>query len=633
MAGPQRSLLWVAAVTSLLVALALPTVTAWSWDGKAEDSTDTKAEEPLEVAESMKLLTGEVPIDRVGTEANATAVDEIVDSILTSGREGRNLNGFDDLYKDPTVAEAIQNADDVSARNLIKDKLCDLGLSSCDYEDIEGKRPYLRPQDLIYAQPVAIRPVGRPIASVPYPNGNRGPPPPHRGGNGPYGPPRPMPPPRKVGYEGPPQSFGPPKGPFYNGPPQSSGPGGLYSNNEQGIYYGSKAPGPVFEGPEQPPYSFESHSQNKIHTLQTLEKPAVLETAANSVQQHVHHHYHHGEDTPTKIVQVPVPVATSGLTSTLISNELNSHAFSSSSGGGFPGSSGGFSGSSGGFSGSSGGFNPNDLKTAQSLNGLHTSAINGPVYPVNGPKPIYEGVGNQGPATFGGSGSGSGFSSGSGSLYSNQPGSYHASNPDFYKKELNHNGPLQSSGLSSYSSGQQQSFSGNNYYSNAGYQGQETARQENFDCVCVPYEQCPAHDIIGRKDDGPFLAVDPRNTGTNIEALSDEAVLTDSNGTMTVVRVTKDAKNATVEEEPKKISKRDVSEKQAEAKSDDGKANVEPVSINPLNCLAKYLTLYSDCTHSTHNTSTPHSITNPILHENHHYTNQQLHITNFLVSA
>lgn len=595
MTGRHRSLVWIAAVTTLVVVLCTPSVTAWSWDGQPKESDNAKAEDPLEVAESMKLLTGEVPIDRVGSDANATAVDEVVDSILSSGREGRVLNGFDELYNDPTVAEAIQKSDDVAARNLIKDKLCDLGLSTCDYEDIEGKRPYLRPQDLIYAQPVAIRPVGQPIPSIPYQHGSRGPPPPPRGGHGPYGPPRPMPPPRKVGYEGPPQSFGPPKGPFYSGPPQS-GPGPIYPNNEQGIFYGSKPPGPIFEGPESPPYSFEGHTQNKIHTLQTVEKPAVLESP-NTVQQHVHHHYHHNDEAATKIVTVPVPVASSsGLSSSLISNELNSQSFATS-----------------------GGFNPigNDLKTAHSLNGLHTSSISGPVYPVNGPKPIYEGshsgIGNQGPATFSGP-SGSGFPSGGfqssngGGLYSSQSGSYHASNPDYFKKELNTNGPLQTSGLSNYGGSQ-------NYYSNSGYQGQETARQENFDCVCVPYEQCPAHDIIGRKDDGPFLAVDPRNTGTNIEALSDEAVITDGNGTQTVVRVTKGTKNATVEEEPKKISKRDVSEKQAQSKSDDGKANVEPVSIK-LNDVTPSLpnrTLYFDRTYTYFRTKFSTTHNNPPL--------------------
>lgn len=605
MSGRHRSILWIAAVTSLVVVLNVPQpVTAsWSWGGEkpAETQADkTNIEEPLVTAESMKLLTGEVSIDRVGSDPNATAVDEIVESILSSTREGRILNGYDEVLSDPSVAEAIQQSDDVSARNVIKDKLCDLGLMSCDFEDVEGKRPYLRPQDLIYAQPVAIRPVGKPIPSVPYQHGPpRGPPPPPRG-SGPYGPPRPMPPPRKVGYEGPPHSSFANKGPYYSGPPSSgphfsgppsSGPGPFYSGSgsDSGIVYGSKPPGPIFEGPEPPPYSFESHSANKIHTLQSVERPTVLETPSNAVQQHVHHHYHHGEDGATKIaVPVPVPVLGSH-SSTLISNELNSHAFSSSAGG----------------------FNPigNDLKTAHSLNGLHTNSFGGGSAYGNGAKPIFEGsniplgISNQGPATFS-SPSDGGFS-GNGGLYSSQTGSYHTSNSDLYKNQLNGNGPLQTNGLSNYASNQQSYASGNYYSPAAGgdrYQGFETARQENFDCVCVPYEQCPAHDIIGRKDDGHFLAVDPRNTKSNIEALGDEAVITDGNGTMTVVRVTKDTKNGTAEEdttskpedEPKKISKRDVSEKKADSKSDDGKANVEPVSISlSMQIFFYILTLYA----------------------------------------
>lgn len=608
-------------MTSLVVVLNAPQhVTAsWSWGGEkpAEKPADTtNVEEPLVTAESMKLLTGEVSIDRAGLDPNATAVDEIVESILSSTREGRILNGYDEVLSDPSVAEAIQQSDDVSARNVIKDKLCDLGLMSCDFEDVEGKRPYLRPQDLIYAQPVAIRPVGKPIPSVPYQHGPpRGPPPPR--GSGPYGPPRPMPPPRKVGYEGPPHPAFANKGPYYPGPhssgPPSSGPGPFYSGSgsDSGIVYGSKPPGPIFEGPEPPPYSFESHSANKIHTLQSVERPTVLETPSNAVQQHVHHHYHHGEDGAAKIaVPVPVPVLGSH-SATLISNELNSHAFSSSSGG----------------------FNPigNELKTAHSLNGLHTNSFGGSSAYGNGAKPIFEGsniplgISNQGPATFS-SPSDGGFS-GNGGLYSSQTGSYHTSNSDLYKNQLNANGPLQTNGLSNYASNQQ-SYASGNYYSPAGgdrYQGFETARQENFDCVCVPYEQCPAHDIIGRKDDGPFLGVDPRNTKSNIEALGDEAVITDGNGTMTVVRVTKDTKNGTAEEEvttksaddePKKISKRDVSEKKAESKSDDGKANVEPVSIfsQAIDLMQIYLLLYSYSLRTTilylqlnHNSNYQHS--------------------------
>lgn len=62
-------------------------------------------------------------------------------------------------------------------------------------------------------------------------------------------------------------------------------------------------------------------------------------------------------------------------------------------------------------------------------------------------------------------------------------------------------------------------------------------RAENYDCVCVPYDQCPTHDVIGRKDD-LFLAIDPRNLKSDIQAENDKdetRVITDGDGNMTVV--------------------------------------------------------------------------------------------------
>lgn len=584
---------FVSAIVMALVAITFVHAD-WSWGGD-NSRQSSKADEPeLSVAESMKLLTGEVPIDRVGSASNDTAVDEIVESILADGRQGRTIDGYDEVYSDPSVVEAIQKSDDVTARNLIKDKLCSLGLMACDYEDIEGKRPYLRPQDLIYAQPVAIRPVGQPVASVPY-KGNNGPP---RGG-GPYGPPRPMQPPRKIGYDGPrpggydgprPGSYGGPpnKGPFYGGggggPPgsySSSGPGPIYSGPPTGdsnIIY-SKPPGPIYEGPDSPPYSFEGiHSEKIHHHHQSVEKPAVIESSVNSVQQHVHHHYHHGEDGTNKIaVPVPIPVGISS-GSNLIHNELSSASFSSghSAGGGFNPIN-------------AGSFDYKDLRgqSGQSFSGLNEGSIYG-----GNVKPIFEGnnipsnLNNQGPATFSSSGSG-GFSASNNGIFNSQTASFHSSNPEYYKKQLGggNAGPIQTNGLSSYAT--QQSYnSGGSYYSGDRYQGLETSRQENFDCVCVPYEQCPAQDIIGRKDD-LFLPVDPRHIATDIEALSDEAVITDGNGTMTVVRVTKDTKNGTEsieakkEEEVKKVSKRDVSNQASDKTLNDEieKAKVEPVRI------------------------------------------------------
>jgi adenine-specific DNA glycosylase len=51
------------------------------------------------------------------------------------------------------------------------------------------------------------------------------------------------------------------------------------------------------------------------------------------------------------------------------------------------------------------------------------------------------------------------------------------------------------------------------------------------ECVCVPYDQCPPHEVT-RKEDGYYI--DPRtNGGKNIEAITlDDVVITDGNGTI-----------------------------------------------------------------------------------------------------
>lgn len=45
-----------------------------------------------------------------------------------SQRQGRALQGYDEVYSDPNVQEALQKGDDGEARNIIKDRLCYLGL-------------------------------------------------------------------------------------------------------------------------------------------------------------------------------------------------------------------------------------------------------------------------------------------------------------------------------------------------------------------------------------------------------------------------------------------------------------------------------------------------------------------------
>lgn len=139
-------------------------------------------------------------------------------------------------------------------------------------------------------------------------------------------------------------------------------------------------------------------------------------------------------------------------------------------------------------------------------------------------------------------------------------------NSGLYKKELN------------LGSGGNLNNIQNNYLQSSyagGYQESGSIRSENYDCVCVPYNQCPSHDVIGRKDDY-YLAIDPRNLKSDIDAITEERVITDGNGTMTVVRVPKDAINQyeNKTEESKTVTKREAP---LEKTGGGNKTHVEPV--------------------------------------------------------
>ena len=560
---------------------------------------------------NLDYLRGDVsPLEGEQQVNDTNTFDSVIDSILNTGRQGRNLDGFDEVYSDPTVQEAIQKGDDRQARNVIKDKLCSLGLMDCE-EQIEGKRPFLPPGELIYSQP---------------PNGYRRPPP-NAVPNGAYGPPRPMPPPgnggnkygppRKVGYstgpfvnrpQGPVYVESKPPGPFYEGP---SPPGPIYGNgNRPGtpqIFEGPKPPGPIFED-NSSPYKYDSVSSSSYNQHEKFEsqadfqgpKPQYIphapasQTSSSASAVNIHHHYHHIDQEaakgPTVIVNNPVPLSQTassyisgnslGTSSEFSSNNLQTGGFSpvssgfdynkkqvgsadfnqgsggvyaaaykpivetvnsiatsgpggydgtyNSYGGAATGSNNGFSASSGFTSGSNNGFNSNGGFTSAGsygyIGGGGSSSTNGGLYNAN--------------AQYG--------QSASGAYTSGNQNSFHSTNPGFYKKALNTNG----GGANSLTTFNQAAYSNKynpatnslsgQYNTGENYQGFESLRQESIDCACVPYEQCPSQDVIGRKDD-LILPLDPRNLKTDIEALEDEAVVTSGNGTMTTVRVTKEA--------------------------------------------------------------------------------------------
>ncbi|XP_028135685.1 uncharacterized protein LOC114330529 isoform X2 [Diabrotica virgifera virgifera] len=560
---------------------------SWSWGSNDKDETPQKSSnEPLQetVPRSLKpsflqdeeILIAEPSEYSEDIRANSTEAELVIDEILSSTKKGRAIDGFHEVYSDPNVQEALQKGDDSEARNVIKDRLCALGLMQCD--GVEEKRPFYAPEELIYAQPVSINPVGKPIPTIPIKG--------HRGVG--YGPPkplhypsRPLPPPGKFPpLSIPPNKFGPPSTYIQPGKPprrQFAGPPtkpfygkpGLNGEVYEGGEYIFSKPPPNFAGgldfvqpiePEIPPYKFEqgasqfgTHKDKRVEITVNAQggHAAALgsSSAAKGTVEHVHHHYHHNLDNNNKPVIVnPAPLAAAAVTtSDLSSGTYGTHSFGSS--GTYnsfkpslpisPSTTAGL-----GNFGSSNGFLASN--TFGSTNGFSQASYGGQPIANYGVKPITENYQDQGYESFGAS-----------------VGSYGSTG--LYKKELNLN-------------------SVNNNYLQANYadkyQGVESARAENYDCICVPYDQCPSHDVIGRKDD-LYLPLDPRNLKSDIEALSDEErVITDGNGTMTVVTVNKDTgltgTNVTeVMKEGKRISKRDTSEVDAKVNQNGGDGKPE----------------------------------------------------------
>lgn len=572
-----------------------------------------------------------------------TTVDTVIDTILMTGRQGRNLDGFDDVYNDASVQNAINNGDDRQARNVIRDKLCTLGLMDCDAnEQIQGKRPFLPPGELIYSQPPPgyhqqqnQRPPQQNRPSVP---------------NGAYGPARPMPPPsngnkyngppRKVGYAGPNYASRPPGGqlyveskppsPYYEG---ANPPGPIYQSGGQlpQIFEGSKPPGPIYED-NASPYKFDNTAV-KVHHEQ-IDKYETIDYSGNKkiVEQtpavNIHHHYHHLDGSEATKVGAVNPISATQGAASFVSGGSSYSGLSSAAEFSANGlTSGGFSPMSGSY------YNKNTGASSGVYGGAAYKPIVEPsnnLITANGPSGYDGGVNSYGGAINVGSSFGVSESNGQfqgnnpqytgqgsfGSSSINQP-SYHSQNPDIYKKALNTNAGGSSvnslSTLSQYSkynnqyantgstagqqfnNVQQQFNSGGQQQFNAGqqqqqfntgenYQGYETSRQD--ECVCVPFDQCVSQDVIGRKDD-LILPLDPRHLTSDITALDEEKI---GNETTTIKSDTaaKDSdqsasdKKETVDgaKEEKKVVKREATDKSLPLADDSlDQADGEAVSI------------------------------------------------------
>ncbi|XP_036672012.3 uncharacterized protein [Drosophila suzukii] len=520
-----------------------------------EDATPSRRSVDTKPAEQADIQ-GRYLVHESIQSNSTTQIDEVIEQLINSRREGRNLGEYDAVYADGNIDQALQQGNDLQARNLIRDKLCGLGLMSCD---VEEKRPFY---STIYAQ---------------------GPPPPSGFSGGPYGPAKPMPPPSyfsgRPPMGGPPGSYGPPpsslnsfgpppssvnsfgpprkvgyEGPYkpMSGPYRPSGPGGYlehpppsaidgssdgitYTKPPPGaLIYDSKPPGPIYTGGPSlgagpvftgasngvPPYNYEnpesgiqgaSSAPNGFYSQQSSASSSstsssnkvIVGAPIDALQQHVHHHYHHVEGAEgAKVPSVPIPIGAGQTINTDFSALAQSSAtytpsVQSSSGSSYSQSNAfnaGFNGASQG-----GLLSQNGFGISQKPTGDLYKPNSGDLY-----KP------NSGLGSFGNSASG-GFSGSPSS-------SYHSQNPDYYKKELQNGVSNQYNGISGGYQGQGQGQ----------YQGgYDTSRQQIVDCQCVPISQCPAADRIGRKED-LILPIDPRNLGKDIEALSDDAPATNA---------------------------------------------------------------------------------------------------------
>ncbi|XP_068139887.1 uncharacterized protein [Drosophila tropicalis] len=531
----RNSTLALLLVVPLLGSVTFATESNWGNEWAPMNSDSMLSRRSVENTPSETQGRNYAVYEQQKNSSNDTQIDTIIDQLINSRREGRQLGEYDAVYADGNIDQALQQGNDMQARNLIRDKLCGLGLMSCD--DIEEKRPFY---STIYAQ---------------------GPPPPSGSFGGPYGPPKPMPPPsyfngrppmgpnslnsfgppRKVGYEGPykPIMSGPyrPSGPGYleHPPPSaidgSSSDGIIYSKPPPGaLIYDSKPPGPIYPGgpnggpvfnggAASPPYNFENaegiqgsgSSLNGFYSQQQSSSSSSVATSSSNkvvvgapvdagLQQHVHHHYHHVEGNDggvgaVKVPSVPIPIG-SGQT---INTDFSALAQSSATYTPQAVPTSGFTQSNAfnaGFNSASEG----GLLSQNGFGGGLSQKPNGDIY-----KP------SSGLGSFG---SNSGFiQNGQNGFGVSPSNSYHSQNPDYYKKELQNGG----------ASGNYNGLSGG--YGQYGQGAYDTSRQQIVDCQCVPIAQCPAADRIGRKDD-LILAIDPRNLGKEIEALSDDATNT-----------------------------------------------------------------------------------------------------------
>ncbi|XP_014477354.1 PREDICTED: uncharacterized protein LOC106745881 [Dinoponera quadriceps] len=431
----------------------------------------------------------------VASALKQRSVESVIDDILVSNRQGHNLEGYDEVYSDPNVKTALQLGNDTVSRTYIKDKLCSLGLMSC--EDVEGRRPYysphrdIHPHDVIYAQPVTIKPVGRPLPAIPVKR--------------PYGPAKPLPLPPNFSSSFP--------GPVYPGGPPFSGPPASFVGPYQGFKKLGAPPfisKPIYE----PSVDVELNYEDKL-----IDKKQVVlhQSGPSAVQQHVHHHYHHGDGASKPVL---VPSLGDGLV------------------------------------GYGNGASYNDFEDYKKAFNVKTP-----------------------------------FSNSAQSTSSSTVKGYAERYPVYEK--LNGKQLVSNGGYQQFGSNVRQFLTNGGFDAGDSSFGSSSFLNYEEDCVCVPYDQCAALNNVGRKDD-LYLPLDPRNLDKDIEA-EVELVITDGNGTMSVVRVPKGVNETEQVEETKRVdgaevgvAKRNRRDVKQVAKQDDKKqAQERRYEGRPADCGAR----------------------------------------------
>lgn len=99
---------------------------SWSWEGNKPEEISLEAEQNPEYVEDFEASPSEHVESNL--QLNSTTAEKVIDEILSSTHQGKALNGFGELYSDPNIQDVLQKGDEGEARNLIKDRLCYLGL-------------------------------------------------------------------------------------------------------------------------------------------------------------------------------------------------------------------------------------------------------------------------------------------------------------------------------------------------------------------------------------------------------------------------------------------------------------------------------------------------------------------------